>query len=360
MRNLIPLIVAAFLVSCGSLRAESGVKCCLSVYQMDTVHAREVLLLSDTTVLVKGIEASGFLLTFSVDIDLMEVDSSRAVFNAHVITLGPQANTYSRTFGVEYGLPAKISGIRAKDATEYTFAITPLAPVEIDTSLCPYSQHVQGTFHFSPSANMDIYYLPNSLGDFYWGSVRGMLEEHYRQFQRFCNFTLPGKYSIYLCPCLLRSVIWDRRFGMAIDPTRSSAYAVFTMAQNTADPFVITHAALLRNYGYAPPFLSEGLANYPSFALLDMKEIVQQERAVRLTELLDTYRYLESDPVLSDRTSATFVAFLVNQYGLARFKKLYKAAHDLNLATKTEEVYNLSIGELESLWLTYVDRPANG
>ncbi|MEA3296924.1 MAG: hypothetical protein U9R56_03585, partial [candidate division Zixibacteria bacterium] len=355
MRKLTLFITIAFLICTGNTVAENGIEGAISIYQTDSSKTGDVLLFSDTVQFIKGLTASGFLIAFSIDIDVTEIDSVRTWFTVHLVTLGPPANTYSRNFTVEYGLPARITNIKGKNEANYTLVISPLAKIDIDTSFCPYDHLAEGTFEYTPSANMDIYYMPNSLGDFFWSVARGLLEERYRQFQSLFNFSLPGKYSVYLCPCFLPSVIWDRRFGIATNPTRGTAHAIYTQALNAADPFVVIHTAVLRNYGYSPLFLSEGLANYLSFAIFDMKEILQQGRTPRIADLLHTYSYLTADAYLADRTSASFVTFLIDKYGFPRFRRLYKAADDLNLTVEIEETYNTSIGELEENWREYVD-----
>jgi len=357
MKNLV-LLIAIALVTGLSVHAETGVDGAIAVYQRDPDSSYEHLLMADTNRLVVQMPTSGFFLNFSVDIDLKAADSAGCEFTVHVITLGPNANTYSRSFLVEYGLPARITDIQGKGDSRLTFELTPLQTVSIDSSDCSYNHRNPGAFEKSPSAHLDLHYLPNSLGDFYWGTVRGIMEEHYRRIQSLYNFTLPGKYDLYLCPCYLPSVIWDKRFGMAVDPTRTTAHAIFNHSLNAADPFVLAHTAVLRNYGYAPPFLSEGLANYLSFALFDMKEIMAEGRDVPLEQLLDTYKYYTADPYVSDRTAATFVMFLVNEFGWTVFRQLYEAAHDLNLREQLEQQYGRSMGELAQDWRTYVDTSA--
>ena len=356
MRRISSLLLLAL---CSLPRAETsastGVECELSISQVDTVRSQDVLLYCDTVEFVTGMPASGFLLAFSVDVNFTETDSVGTAFTVHVVTLGPPVNTYSRSFVVEYGLPAEIRGIRGKGLTDYGLALKPLRAIELDTSLCSFNHRAEGVFTFTPSANMDIYYVPNSLGDFYWATARGILEEHYRGFQALCNFSLPGKYNIYLCPCHVYSAIWDKRFSMSIDPTRSSAHALFTKTHSTAEPFLINHTALLRNFGYSPPVLSEGLANILSVAVYDTKQMLDDGRLPGLSELLDTYRYFEGDPYVADRSSASLVSFLVNQYGFGRFKKLYEMADDLNLADTIEKVYESSLTDLEAKWEIYID-----
>jgi len=147
-------------------------------------------------------------------------------------------------------------------------------------------------------------------------------------------------------------VIWDSRFGQVSDPTRNNSFGLFTRELNTADPFVVIHTSLLRQYGYAPPFLSEGWAGYLSFAYYDMKKIIKENRNVPITKLLNTYDYLTADPTLADRTASTFVKYLIDQYGFEKFRDLYKESHDLNLAGKFEEVYAKTAADIELGWLT--------
>ncbi|MDH3890722.1 MAG: hypothetical protein OEV49_06525 [candidate division Zixibacteria bacterium] len=354
MKKTLLLLVALSLIH---LRVWSagGIEGAIAVYQTDEATSENHLLFADTNRFVTGMPVSGFLLTFSVDIELESFDTTGCEFSLHIITLGPTANTYSRNFKVEYGLPARIENIQGKGSSRYRFEFTPLQSFETDSAWCSYSHRQVGVFNIEPSAHLDIHYLPNTLGDFYWGAAKGILEEHYTRIQTLYNFTLPGKYDIYLCPCYIPSVIWDKRFATAVDPTRTTAHAIFTHALNSADPFVLAHTVVLRNYGYAPPFLSEGLANYLSLALFDMKEIVAQKKNLPLDDFLDTYQYYTADPYLADRTGATFVMFLVNQYGFPRFKQLYEAADDLNLRRQIERHYDASIIELENQWRTYVD-----
>jgi len=348
------LLVAVVLLS-GAALAEEGIEFTFEVYQHDSTKQKDVLLFSDTAVALKNITATGFLVAFSVEVQVTQVDSNQAAFEVHLVTLGPPAHTYSRSFTVEYGLPAAIDSIAGKGAARYSFVAMPLSPVDIDTSVCAFNHREQGTFSFDPTAHMDIYYVPNSLGDYYWDSVKDLFERDYRLFKSLLNFSLPGKYHIFLCPCPVSSVIWDSRFGMAVDPTRNTAYALYSQEINSADPFLVLQTAVLRNLGYAPAFLSEGLANYLSFALFDMKEILKGSQAVPLSKLLNSYQYFSADPHLADRTSTTFVKYLIDRYTLARFKALWKVVDDINLADKIEEVYGKNIAELESEWKEYVD-----
>ena len=354
MNKLLLPVVLAVLLSSPSIGAADGVQCALDVYQLNEDGA-DVRLLADTTVFAGETTTSGFLLTMSTEFQVSRIDSTGIEFLAHVVTLGPPARTYSRNVTIEYGLPARIDDIIGKDDNRYALVITPLSRVEVDTADCPFDHRGKGVFAIQPSANLDIHYVPGSFGEFYWSAVKGLFETDYRAFQKQFNLNLPGKYSIYLCPCLTPTVIWDTRFGQAIDPTRSVGFAIYTNQANSADPFVINHLAVLRSFGYAPPFLSEGWAGYTSFGLYDMKRYLGDGTALPLDSLLDTYRYLKTDANLADRSAATFVKYLIDTYGVDKFRLLYTAADDLNLRQQLSKVYEMSVDDLDRGWRQFVD-----
>ena len=347
------VFVLVVLALASSAVAENGVECALDVYQQDSV-GNGVLLYTDTSWFVENLPSSGFLVAFSVELEFQEIDSTTCSFTVHAVTLGPLAANYSRQYRVEYGLPARLEGISGKNSADYTLVLTPVKRIDIDTAHCSFVHRAEGQFKFDPSGHLDIYYVPNSFGDFYWNVTKGLMEERYRVFKAMNNFNLPGKYSLYLCPCPMFSVIWDKRFGTMVDPTRNVAFTLYNR-DVTADPFVILHASVYRHYGYAPAFLTEGLASYLSFAAFEMRQMVAQETNIPLADLLNTYAYFTADPALADRTSATFVKYLIDQYKIETFLTAYERADDLNLRQTLEDVYGKPLAELESEWLHYVD-----
>jgi len=334
--------------------ADSGVECRLSVFQYDKLIQKDILLFEDTSVFAPDIPATGFIGPFSLEIEFRGVDTAGVVFNVHVVTLGPPVNTYSRSFTMEFALPARVSGIEGKNGARYSLIITPLSIVELDHG-CPYDHRGSDLFQFTPSAYMDLYYIPSSLADYHWQSVRNYLDFSYRRFMTLAKFTLPGKILVYLCPCPIYSIIWDTRFGMAVDPTRNTAFAIYNERNNGADPFVVTFTALLRNNGYAPPFLSEGLANYYAFTLPDMRQILNDRTDFSLEDLLGTIAYIKADPFVADRTSACFAKYLVDRFSLDKVMEVYRAADDLNLKQTIESVLGQPFNQLETEFKLWVD-----
>ena len=127
MTRLILKVLAFVLVTTSTLLAEPALRCDLQLYQNDPQDGTAHLLMADTVEIVKGIPVSGYFLVASADFELQEIDSVRARFLVHLITLGPPAYSNSRVFTVEYGLPARLSDVTAKNGASYDFVMTPLA-----------------------------------------------------------------------------------------------------------------------------------------------------------------------------------------------------------------------------------------
>jgi tetratricopeptide (TPR) repeat protein len=86
-----------------------------------------------------------------------------------------------------------------------------------------------------------------------------------------------------------------------------------------------------------------------------MKKIRANGDALPLNSLLDTYTYLRSDPMVADKTAATFVRYLIEQYRIDRFLELYRKADDLNLRESLESVYGKSVDDLAQEWNNFMD-----
>ena len=353
IKQIIMQILFGLLIAGNSLSAEAA-DFLISVYHTGQDNGQRVLLYSDTTTLVKNMSSSAFLFGVSVDLKLTKVDSTGVEYDVHLVTLGPQAKTLAKRFTSDYELPGIIGGIEVKKDVYHSISIVPLMQTEVDLRQCSYN-HNSSDFSITPSANLDLHHLPQSLADYHAVSIKSLIETEYRQFRDFFHFKLAGKQDLYLFPCQGYSTMWDKRFGSSFDPTRSNVYALYRSGMNTADPFLLIHGAVLRSYGYAPLFLSEGFANYFSLAISGMKQAVADKTSLPLGDMLNTKSYLSADPLIADVTSATFVRFLIDEYTFDKFVLLYEKADDINLEQLLIDIYNMPVSELEKGWLDYVD-----
>jgi len=350
---LTPILFGLLLA--GNIRAAEAADFLISIYHTDRDNGQKVLLYSDTTTLVKDMSSSAFLFGISVDLKLTKVDSTGVAYDVHLVTLGPQAKTLAKRFTSAYELPGIIGNMEVKPNVFHSISFVPLTETEVDLRQCSYSHNSSSDFSITPSANLDLHHLPQSLADYHAVSIKSIIEAEYRRFRDFFHFKMAGKQDLYLFPCQGYSAIWDKRFGSSFDPTRSNVYALYRSGINTADPFLLIHGAVLRSYGYAPLFLSEGFANYFSLAISSMKKAVADKTNLPLGDMLSTSSYLKADPLIADVISATFVRYLIDEYTFDKFVLLYEKADDINLTRLLIDIYDKPLSELENGWLNYVD-----
>jgi hypothetical protein len=101
------------------------------------------------------------------------------------------------------------------------------------------------------------------------------------------------------------------------------------------------------------PLFQWGLAEF--FAQTDLKDKVIQlkknEKFIPLSSLRKGFYNYERDTALSE--SACFVEFLINSYGIHKFKKIW-SREDIDKAIK--EVYGKSFNDLEKEWGIYLKK----
>ena len=353
-KNIISFFFLLLIVSSRAYAADA-VKFFISIHQKDPATNEKVLLLADSTDVVKGVAASAFLTGFSLEIEITKMDTQSVDFNVQIVTLGAHSQTMAKRFKSEFDLPATVSDIEVKKGSLYSVTIVPHVIVQVSDRQCNYNHNAESDFTLIPSANFDLHYLPASLAYFHAPSIKNLMETEYRLFRGKFHFNMTSKLSVFLFPCEVHSVIWDNRFGSAVDPTRNNCYTLYGTDVNTADPFVLIHGAVLRSYGYAPLFLSEGWANYFSLALHEMKKIKKTGETFSLIDLLNTRKYLTANPIVSDAVPASFVRYLIDAYAPPKFLELYENSNDINLGAQIESIYSKPLKELESEWLNYVD-----
>lgn len=327
----------------------------LAVQQQDTADARFYSLWSDTTIFLEGIARSGFFAGLSAEVRVLEIDSNSVSLQLHAVTFGPPNNNYAKQLRVQFEAPAYSGRIIGKNGASYRLALIPLQPMEIDTSGCAYRHTGSNEFFGEPSAHTDVYYIQGSLAHFHWSLIRGLFEDAYDRLDQLAKLTLPGKYYLYAIPCEAHSVIWDRRFGTMVDPTRNTASFLYNRDIRAADPISLLLLAIYKHYGYAPAFLAEGFAGYLSPSIVDVRKLLTDRKEPILEPLLSPGSYFAAEPYLADRVAASFVKYLLDTYGIDKLLTAYRHSDDLTLQHTLESVYEKQITELEREWRAFVD-----
>lgn len=342
-------------VSRTSAKSANGVEFELIVRQRPAEIEKYFEITRDTVQILLGKKLSLFMVNFGLEIEAALADTQAVNFSAQLVTIGSQPFNMAEKYRVEYNLPARMENIPGKNGSRYQLLISPRKRVKIDTISCPINIDKEGEFTTDPSANFDFYFVKNSLADYHWNNIKNYIESEHKRFREALEISSPGKVNFYLCPCPVNTVRWDKRFGYMIDPGRLSIFAVYNHDYSSIDPILPNMLKLLRLWGYAPPFLVEGLGGYFDFVTYEMKKAKVTSKLPKIRSLLTTSEYYSCDPRTAELTAASFVKFLADGFGINKVKAVYEMSDDLTLSGNLERVFASSLDSLESDWSNYVD-----
>ncbi len=305
----------------------------------------------------EGVKNTSFIVNFTLDLTMDYNDSGYFDCQLSLFTLGPLSQTFFKQFQSEPGGVYFISNIRGKENVEYRVGIS---PVSIDTAgasdeECGYDFRQDGVWNFDPSAHFDFYFVPQSLADARWNLLRDFMEKNFKDYKELFQIAFPGKINCFLSPCILPQVTWDRRMGFAIDPPRSNCFVLYTHDHNTVDPVPAYLLRIYRFLGYAPPLLAEGMAAYFEFPHFYGKELRQSDQLPPVSMLLKSVDYYSLPGHNNISAASSFVKYLIDTYGLSKFKQLYKYSSDLKIENQFQEIYEKPLAELESGWHELLD-----
>lgn len=345
----------SFLGLTPSLSADTAVDFELIVRQKPSGIDKYFEIRRDTVRAFEGDRLYTFMVNFGLDLTVEKTDSQAVEFSVQLVTVGKSPYSASERYRIEYDLPGRIENIPGKHGSVYQLLISPRGRVDITDERCPYPIDMEGVYKYDPSPNFDIYYVAGSLGDFRWNNVKTYLEGDYVLFREAFGINFPGKINYYLCPCAVEAVNWDKRFGFAVDPGRARAFAIYNRDFSSAEAVLTNITQLLRVWGYAPPFLVEGLAGYFEFVNYEAKKAFSEKGLLPVEDILTSANYYRADPLKAELTAASFVKYITDQYGLARAKKLYEESDDLTLALQFKALYGKTTDSLETEWHNYLD-----
>ena len=153
--------------------------------------------------------------------------------------------------------------------------------------------------------------------------------------------------------------IWGNGHSVPVSFSTHSVYAEDIKAIGGHETtHVIAHHTLAASF---VPLLSEGLAVYLSGPEDSFKpehskvlSFLDNGNFIPLAQLADNMSFWQIDSAITYPLAGSFVKFLIEEYGITKFTQLYRETQPDNVPEKLEEIYNLSIPELEALWLATV------
>jgi tetratricopeptide (TPR) repeat protein len=211
------------------------------------------------------------------------------------------------------------------------------------------------SFVFDPSARYDFYYVKNSLGDFRWNEIRDAFETEVKKVQTIYNFQDQNKINFYISPCALPDIGWDARWDGALDYSRNNLFAHFTHDANALFPQMVYLLKFMRDWGYAPALLQEGISSTLEMADMYAKDYLRNKKLPRMSKLGISRAYRKIDRTVSAYAAGSFVSHLIRTRGLDTFRQFYRAATDLTLPQTFQTVYGKPMDTVEGEWRAYLD-----
>ena len=207
------------------------------------------------------------------------------------------------------------------------------------------------------SLHFIFYFFPHSFASENIKKIIAERETAYQKISQFLGVDIPEKIRWYLFP----SYEEGKQLLGGLSPSRaeSATLTIFTVHgehQQQTSGHELTHIlsyyidnACTNSY----KILSEGLAcyldqsdkNYHSIT----KELLNANNLIPLGEIIDVNDFNAKDPKITYPQSASFVKFLIENYGLDKFKELWVIRK--NLKEEFQKIYQQEFNEVEKEWL---------
>lgn len=109
-------------------------------------------------------------------------------------------------------------------------------------------------------------------------------------------------------------------------------------------------------------FLSEGLARYLDKSRrdnhLEAKTLKDEGKLIPFAQIISPVDFKAQDSFITYRQSASFVGFLIENYGWQKFEKLWLIKN--NLEDNLQEIYQKTLKEIEAEWKGFIDKKGLG
>jgi tetratricopeptide (TPR) repeat protein len=226
------------------------------------------------------------------------------------------------------------------------------APSMIDDTLGMLNEQM---WYSDPSAHFELYFIPNTLGDFAWNVLRDFVEQEFQVFDNVFGLNRSQKTHYFLSPCKVPEIAWYPNRSWAVNPTTFKAYALFNRTEKLVSgvPTNINH--LYRYRGYAPLSLVEGAARGFEYDHYYAKKLNWRGALPRPSEWWPTIKYKSYPDTGLYIAASSFVSYLIGTQGTSKFYQLYDIVHDLNPDSAFSAVYGKPFRTIEDGWLNFLD-----
>ena len=218
------------------------------------------------------------------------------------------------------------------------------------------------SWNVTKSEHYTFHYRPGSLAEEQIAFIVEIQEMSYTRITSTLHVTFDQRIDYYLYPSQ-----WDKLFTMG-ERSRGNAnllfteiHAVYREGVKTIGCHEDTHIISYWTLGNPPPFLQEGLA----VSMMESwygrpvhewaQEFLQKKRLIPLKSLLISHNFWKYNTKVTYPQSGSFTKYIIDIYGIEKFKTVYSQAVDETIENVFRNVYGKSIDELEQEWILYLE-----
>lgn len=226
------------------------------------------------------------------------------------------------------------------------------APSMLDDSLGMLNDQM---WYADPSAHFELYFIPNTLGDFAWNVLRDYVEKEFQVFNNVFNLNRSQKTHYFISPCKVPEIAWYPNRSWAINPTTFKAYALYNRTDRLISGIPTNLNHFYRYRGYAPLCLVEAAARGFEYDHYYAKKLQWRGHLPRPSEWWPTIKYKSYPDSGLYIAASSFVSYTIGRHGIPKFNHLYDIVHDLNADSAFQAVYGNSFRSLEDEWIKFLD-----
>ena len=199
------------------------------------------------------------------------------------------------------------------------------------------------------STHFTAYIWRHSYADYKFDMRSGYNEYIFDRFRKELDVTRAGKIDLYILPGSNNSPSIDNYTGVGYDIAGGSLYTVFNSDFDSALPQYTQRFVIYDTWGYSARLFVVGFSRYFFDDIYVARKLVSEMTFSELEGIL-TGEYPE-DIEYADILSGAVVKFLIDNYGMSNFKKLYEKSAPGKFMF--DDIYDMSFDELLKRFIDY-------
>lgn len=204
------------------------------------------------------------------------------------------------------------------------------------------------------SAHFDFYYIKNSLADFMWNYNKTFLENEFSRIRKTFGIYPLTKLQLYYHECFYPQSDWNRGLKFALFSPKKEIRLIYSPEEKNLFAPHVGQIMFLDRWGYAPLFLTSGLAGFSTFSHYFAKGFLKEGKILPLDSLLVSASYRRQDQEIAFYEAASWMRYLMDKYGQGQVEELYRRASDISLRQELENSFG-RIDQLEDDWQKFLE-----